>query len=170
MIMVSPSRMRHLVQRFRWSLSSAPPSASGEQWLLGFLSAGEADLYRAMSAQDRRHAVDCGRRVEDLGPEAIVASALHDVGKTEAGLGTMGRVGATLLSPVVRSAHPGFFGRAAVYKQHPERGAALLAATGSAPLAVAWAAEHHEPKAKWSPVIDPEVGRRLLAADDDVHD
>jgi len=168
MILVAPGKIRHLVQRFRWSLSSAPPAAHDERWLLDLLTDAEIELYRAMSAQDRRHAVDCGRRVEDLGPAAVVASALHDVGKTESGLGTMGRVAATLLGPLVRPTHPGFLGCAAVYKQHPERGAKMLLAAGSNELAIAWAAEHHWPEAAWSSVIDLPTGRRLLAADDDV--
>lgn len=170
MIIAAPSRVRHLVQRFRWSLSSAPPAPDDEQWLLEMLSPAQAHLYRAMSPQDRRHAVDCARRVRDLEPCVIVASALHDVGKTESGLGTFGRVAATLVGPVARLDQPGFMGRAALYKQHPERGASALGAAGSDELVVAWAAEHHRAPADWSPAIDPAVGRRLLAADDDVHD
>jgi len=170
MIIVSPNRIRHLVARFRWSLSSAPPEAADEQWLVDLLTPAQAHLYRAMSPQDRRHAVDCGRRVQDLGPDVIAASALHDVGKTESGLGTFGRVAATLLAPIAQVDQPGFLGQAARYKQHPERGAAALGAAGSAELVVAWAAEHHRPEADWSPVIDPAIGRRLAAADDDVFD
>ena len=54
-----------------------------------------------MSRADRRHAAGVARRVEvALGDEAtrpvLAAALLHDVGKTESGLGTYGRVIATI--------------------------------------------------------------------------
>lgn len=97
----------------------------------------------------------------------LVAALLHDVGKVEAGLGTLGRVGATLAAPLlgrggltrVRSS------RTARYLAHDRLGADLLSGAGSHPLVVAWAREHHLPPERWS--VPPGVGAVLKAADDD---
>jgi hypothetical protein len=48
---------------------------------------------------------------------------------------------------------------------HPELGADLLGLAGSAPLTVAWTAEHHLPPDQWT--VPAAVGDALKAADDD---
>src|SRR4051794_41861743 len=71
------------------------------------------------------------------------------MGKTACGLGTFGRVVATLAGLVARdraqawSSGRGIKRRIALYLSHPELGAGQLAEAGSDPLTVAWGREHH---------------------------
>ena len=102
----------------------------------------------------------------------LAAALLHDIGKIDAGLGTWGRVVATVVARVAGRdtakrwiARRGYTGRIGRYLHHPEIGADLLAAAGSAPLTVAWAKEHHTPAEAWT--IDPAIGRVLFEVDDD---
>jgi hypothetical protein len=111
-----------------------------------------------MSNADRRHSVAVARRI-DRGPETIAAALLHDVGKVESGLGTFGRVLATIIGPGRAR------GRMAVYLRHDLIGAELLAAAGARPLVVTWAREHHLPPERWT--VPPDIGAALKAADDD---
>jgi hypothetical protein len=88
------------------------------------------------------------------------------VGKLDAGLGTFGRVGATVVGEVVgRDRAARSSGRVGRYLSHDEGGAELLTAAGSHPLTVAWARQHHLPEASWT--VPGPVGRALKAADDD---
>ena len=97
---------------------------------------------------------------------ALAAALLHDCGKIDSGLGTFGRVGATLWAAVRgRARATEGDGRVATYLQHPERGAVRLRAAGADPLTVAWAAEHHLPTSAWT--IPTTVGKVLKDADDD---
>jgi len=161
----------HLARRTLWSLRKPAPDAADEAWLLEMLTANERDLYFEMDEVDRAHALSCARAVENETAEVIVASAMHDVGKIEASLGTPGRVVATIcgLSIADRAnAWPpnrrGLRGRIARYLDHSERGAARLLDAGSSELAVAWAREHHfGPERR---TIDPDMFALLLAADD----
>ena len=57
----------------------------------------------------------------------------------------------------------GFKRQVALYARHPELGADMLARTGSDPLTIAWAREHHSPETAWT--VPVEVGRVLRAAD-----
>lgn len=164
------SELPHLAQRTLWSLKKPVPDPDGEVWLIAQLNERERMLYRSMAAVDRAHAINCARAVEDLGVEAIVASAMHDVGKTEAGLGTPGRVGATLagllFAPRARSweGTRGVRGQIARYLDHAERGAKILADAGSSALAIAWAREHHLSPDECT--ITPATAERLRLADE----
>ncbi len=150
----------HLARRFFQSLLGRGPDPEAEAWLLAMLNPAEAGLYRRMSRPDRAHAVRSARHAALTNDGLRVAAGLHDVGKTEAGLGTAARVGATLAGAVC----PGrLSGRWAQYRDHPELGAALLREAGSAHLAVVWAAEHHLTPDKQS--LPPEVAATLAAAD-----
>ena len=86
--------LRHLVRRLRWSLRSHDFAPESEAALLDRMSAAETALYRRLTVVDRHHAVHNAAHCIDagLGDELVVAAALHDVGKLEAGLGTSGRV------------------------------------------------------------------------------
>src|SRR5439155_19397161 len=107
---------------------------------------------------DRRHSSAVARRAG--GPEEVSAAALlHDVGKVEAGLGTFGRVLATVIGPGRAK------GRMATYLRHDQIGARLLAEAGARPLVVTWAAEHHLPPERWT--VPREIADRLKSADDD---
>jgi predicted HD phosphohydrolase len=130
-----------------------------------------------MSNADRRHAVGVARRVvADLGPGAerpvVAAALLHDVGKIESGLGTFGRVAATVTGEVAGRARAqrwvtsrGARRRVGLYLSHPHLGADRLAAAGSDPLTVTWTAEHHLGAQAWT--LDPDIAAALKAADDD---
>jgi hypothetical protein len=161
----------HLVRRFLGSLKPGGPPPADEAWARDALLAGERPLWDRMSGPDRRHAVAVARRAEAaLGPRAtrpvVAAALLHDVGKVESGLGTLGRVGATLVGAVVgRKRLARGDGRLGRYARHDALGADLLGAAGSHTLTRTWAREHHLPEARWT--LDPEVGAALKAADDD---
>ena len=160
----------HLAQRTLWSLRSPKPKPSEEAWLLSLLSAKETLLYRSMSMTDRAHAILCARAVEHRGAEVAVASALHDVGKTPSGLGTPGRVIASVAALTTydqaRSwkGTGGLKGRIGMYLHHSELGAAALEEAGSSDLAIAWARDHHLPLDQQQ--IDTELAAELKAADD----
>jgi hypothetical protein len=85
-----------------------------------------------MSNQDRRHSAKVARRFVAARPgstRAEVAGALlHDVGKIECGLGTWGRVAATLVGPRTD--------RFRKYRDHEHIGAILADAAGSDPVTV----------------------------------
>lgn len=167
----------HLVKRFFGSLLPIGPSKADAAWAQEQLLPEEVDVWQRMSAQDRRHAAGVARRVERaLGAEAtrpvLAAALLHDCGKVVSGLGTYGRVIATL--SVKAAGHDvamawtetrGFTRRVGLYVEHPRLGADLLGVAGSAPLTVAWAAEHHLPPEQWT--VPAEIGQALKAADDD---
>ncbi len=106
----------------------------------------------------------------DAGRPVVAAALLHDVGKLGCGLGTMGRVVATLaIAGTSRSTLEawaggrGFTGRVGRYFCHPESGALLLEAAGSDAFTVAWAREHQNPPGSWS--VDARLAEVLAGAD-----
>jgi hypothetical protein len=141
------------------------------------LNENEHRLWRRMSKADRRHAIGVARRVEQtLGLEAtkpvLAAALLHDVGKVTAGLGTYGRVVATIAGAAAGHTMAaawtegrGFTRKVGLYLRHPSLGADMLALAGSDPLTVTWAREHHLPEDEWS--LPPAIANVLKAADDD---
>jgi hypothetical protein len=177
-------RPAHRARRFGRSLVSSAPATEDEEWARSFLTDGEAAAFARMSANDRRHSIGVARAVAahldriglegvgDPGARWVLAAALtHDVGKSVAGLGTYGRVVATLSGWV--GGHDmadhwadtrGFTRRVGLYLNYPRLGADLLAMAGSDPRVVAWAAEHHEPEEAWT--VPVEAGRLLADADD----
>jgi hypothetical protein len=167
----------HLAKRFFGSLVPFGESKEDRAWVQEALLPGELEIWHRMSRQDRRHAAGVARRVErSLGHEAtrpvIAAALLHDCGKCVSHLGTTGRVIATLSAKVAGrdmaeawSETTGFTRRVGLYLEHPRLGADLLGLAGSAPLTVAWAAEHHLPPEDWT--VPQDVGHVLKDADDD---
>ena len=122
----------HLAARFVTSLPPTPPSVDDEVWVDEHLLAGERALWIQLSNQDRRHSAAVARRFVLERPAAtraeIAGAILHDVGKIECGLGTFGRVVATLVGPRTRSF--------AAYHDHEEIGAEMAQAAGSDPATV----------------------------------
>ena len=167
----------HLTKRFFGSLAPGGPPERDRQWVESVLSDAEYALWVRMYGPDRRHSAgvarEVGRRLGDDATAPVLAAALlHDVGKIDAGLGTWGRVVATLSAKVagrdtarlwVRSR--GFTRKVGLYLQHPDIGGDMLALAGSDPLTVAWAREHHLPEAEWT--VPPAVARVLHEVDDD---
>jgi hypothetical protein len=168
----------HLIRRFVGSLSPAQPAPAEERWAQSFLLPGEVALWRRMSNPDRRHAIGVAHRVEDaLGAGAtrpvLAAALLHDAGKVTSGLGTSGRVLATLAAGAFghHRAHAWAASRRrptrriGLYLLHAQLGADLLTAAGSDPLTVAWAREHHDDPSRWT--VPSELADALKVADDD---
>jgi hypothetical protein len=173
------ARLGHLTRRFFGSLRPGGPPRSELVWVDAQLLDREVDLWRQMSGPDRRHAVVVARRVErSLGHEAsrevLAAALLHDVGKTQSGLGTYGRVIATLSGAAVGhdtetiknwTRTRGFTRRVGLYLQHPKLGGDLLGMAGSDPLTEQWAREHHLPPDEWT--VPADIAVALHEADDD---
>lgn len=122
----------HLVRRFALSWSRRPPS--GDDWLFvtSVLDPPLADLWRALTPADQRHALEVTRRFLDRRPGAtrdeLAGALLHDIGKLGTDLGTLGRVLATLVGR--RGA------RFAAYHDHERIGADLVARAGGSPTTV----------------------------------
>lgn len=167
----------HLTKRFIGSLVPMEPPRRDAAWAEEQLLPGEVDLWRQMSRADRRHAVGVARRVRrTLGDRAdrpvLAAALLHDVGKLASGLGTYGRVVATVFVKVAGRARArswidrrGFAHRLGTYSEHPRLGGDMGERAGSDPFTVAWTREHHLPSHEWS--VPPPIGQVLRAADDD---
>jgi hypothetical protein len=126
-------KLWHLAARFFTSLSPRPAAPDDIAWATSHLSSAEADLWLAQSNQDQRHSAAVARRFAAARPgatrEEIAGALLHDVGKVECGLGTFGRVAATIVGPRTTAFR--------AYHDHEEIGAAMAAAAGSAPETVA---------------------------------
>lgn len=176
----------HRARRFARSLIARAPSDDDTRWAHDRLTEGEQRLFDKMPAVDRSHSIAVARcvasRLGELGlsdsdsdgdARWILAAALtHDVGKSVAGLGTYGRVVATLSEAVggasmarVWADKRGMTRKVGLYLQYPTLGADLLAVAGSDERVVAWAAQHHEPEESWTVPI--EAGRILRDADDE---
>jgi hypothetical protein len=127
------SGVGHLARRFVRSLSPAEPPADEAAWATGHLSPGERALWQSMAVADRRHSIEVARRFVARRPaaprEEVAGALLHDVGKVEAGLGTFGRVVATVVGPRTP--------RSRRYHEHEAIGARLATAAGSSPATVA---------------------------------
>jgi hypothetical protein len=173
----------HRARRFVGSLVGGPPPPEDSEWAARWLSERERTAFDRMSGNDRRHSIGVARAVaahldrvgldeDDAAARWIVAAALlHDVGKSVPGLGTYGRVVATLSGWV--GGHDmaaswadtrGFTRKVGLYLQYPELGADVLRMAGSDDRIVAWAAEHHLPQEDWT--VPVEAGRLLADADD----
>ncbi len=167
----------HYARRFVTSLSRRPPDPADDAWVRATVTASEWPLYARLGNPDRRHAAAGGRELvrllgPDVDPVLVRASILHDVGKVHADLGTVGRSFATVLTVALGDARvrgwrdrPGWRGRVGRYEDHADRGAGELAAAGSPPEVVAWAAGHHHPDRLAGLGLDPTVVAALVRAD-----
>ena len=125
------SQLAHLRRRFAGSLSRREPDLADTAWVDAQLLDPESQLWHRMSAADRRHSIAVARRFEAHGPwsrEEIAGALLHDVGKVDAGLGTMARAAATIVGPRTP--------RFRRYHDHERIGAELLAVAGSAHVTI----------------------------------
>ena len=126
------TKVWHLAARFVTSLPPTPPSVEDELWVDDHLLTGERSLWVQLSNQDRRHSAAVARRFVLERPAAtraeIAGAILHDVGKIECGLGTFGRVVATLVGPRTAAF--------TAYHDHEDIGAAMAKAVGSDPATV----------------------------------
>ncbi len=126
------TKLWHLAARFVTSLPPTPPTVDDEVWVDDHLLTGERALWVQLSNQDRRHSAAVAHRFVEYRPDAtraeIAGAILHDVGKIECGLGTFGRVVATLVGPRTRSFR--------AYHDHEAIGAAMAQQAGSDPATV----------------------------------
>jgi hypothetical protein len=126
-----PGHVRHLARRFFTSLSRREPDVADTAWVDSQLLDSESQLWHRMTAADRRHSIMVGRRFDAAGTwsrDEVAGALLHDIGKVDCGLGTFGRVVATVVGP--RTAR---FRR---YHDHEQIGADLLTAAGSSPATI----------------------------------
>jgi len=170
-------RASHLVSRFAGSVRPGGPRAADVAWVESRLSPAELALWQRMPAADRRESVAVARRfVRNHGTEpldALVAAALlHDVGKTEANLGTVGRSLATMAGVLAGhdvapawQARGGISRRFALYLRHEEVGAGMLEIAGARREAVAWARAHHHAE-QWDDLPFPRSAANALARAD----
>ena len=172
----------HLIRRFFEALLLGGPHETDRVWVESVLSQKEYTLWARQYPPDRRHSASIARQVErQLANDALLnedtrwvlaAALLHDIGKIEAGLGTWGRVFATIVAKLVGPqrarrwiVRDGYRGRVGDYLNHPEIGAELLRVAQSDPRTIAWAAQHHKQPAKWT--IPAEIARVLHEFDND---
>jgi hypothetical protein len=129
---LSPRSSWHLIARFFTSLPPTPPPAKHEIWVDEHLLPGERTLWVNLNNQDRRHSALVARRFVVERPGAtraeIAGAILHDVGKIECGLGTFGRVVATVVGPRTT--------RFKAYHDHEAIGARMASEVGSDPVTV----------------------------------
>jgi hypothetical protein len=163
----------HRVERFVRSVFSVAPSPEQIRWATSFLTAAEQKLFLRMPSVDQSHCIGVARAVaahlDSVGlaesdPDAVwivAAALLHDVGKSVCGLGTYGRVVATISEALGGSdmalhwvERGGMTRKVGLYLQYPKLGADLLSLAESDDRVVAWAAEHHLPPEKWSLPMD----------------
>jgi HD domain len=173
-------RAAHLVSRFAGSLRPGGPPAADVAWVEEVLQPGELTVWQRMPAADRRESVRTGRGLAAAldgtphsGDERYLAAALlHDVGKSEARLGAVGRSLATMagaaaghdMAPAWQS-RGGIRRKFGLYLRHDEVGAGMLEMAGARPEAIAWARTHHHPE-QWEQLSIPlDVARALARAD-----
>jgi putative nucleotidyltransferase with HDIG domain len=132
-----PGDLVHLTRRFVTSLAPGPPAVVDEVWAESWLLPAEVELWRRLTNQDRRHCIQVARHFVAIRPAAtraeIAGALLHDIGKAEVGLSTVGRSLARALGPRT--------GRMRRYLDHERIGAEMLAAGGSDPVTVELVAE-----------------------------
>ena len=165
------SRAVHLVSRFFGSWRARPLDPADRAFVRLHLTPEELPVWETLGRADRAESVAVARRLTlALGPDAdsryVAAALLHDVGKTDAGLGTIGRAGATVVAGLASHGRarswPNAVGR---YVSHDDRGADLLRRAGARPETVAWAAAHHRRERFAATGIPLEVCELLAAAD-----
>lgn len=130
-------RPHHLAARFFVSLDRRPPAPVDQAWAESQLLPAERALWCRQSTVDRRHTIKVAKRFVAARPSAtraeIAGALLHDIGKLECGLGTWGRVAASIVG--------GRTERFRSYHDHERIGADLVAAAGSEPDTIDLVAE-----------------------------
>lgn len=114
--------LTHLFRRAVTSFSNALPAETEMALAESVLNREEFTLWCTMDGRDMRHSIAVLRRFDKMAPGATAAeraaALLHDVGKTQSGLGWCARVFATVVGPRGR--------RFAAYHAHESIGAGML--------------------------------------------
>lgn len=147
----------HLARRFVGFLTAKPLTPAEQSTVRSILSPPLAQAYFAQQSEDQRHAFDVRERLG--GHEFLYEAALlHDIGKTDSGLGAISRSFATMWNRVGLPAT----GRWSEYLNHGEAGAQQLEGLGAGDLAIAFARHHPGTTPRG---IDPEAWHLLEQAD-----
>jgi hypothetical protein len=147
----------HLARRFLGYVTSNPPNSDELDTVRTQLGADLFDLFIMMNPQDQRHAIEVAHRVED---DALVEAALlHDVGKSAAQVGAVGRSFTTIASAISIPVS----GSWDLYLDHGEIGASMLEAAGADTITIAFARFHPGPP---PPGVSPAQWHSLEEADD----
>ena len=171
----------HLAGRFFGALRPGGPTEADRAWVEALLEPAEYGLWARQPGYDRRHSAEVARQVEAAlagGAHAddsrwLACALLHDIGKLAAGLGTVGRVLATLVGRATDGAvadweeHRGLRRRIALYLRHPELGADMIEMAGGRAEVAHWAGAHHD-RARLDPSLMPApVVKALVESDAD---
>ncbi len=159
-----PGNWSHLAARF-FDVLTARPLSPAERDLLGtWLRDREVAIFTTQADADQRHGLECGLDVATLHPDRrdlIRAAILHDVGKRHAGLGTIGRVFASVAARL----HLPLRGRFALYARHGALGAEELERLGAEAFVIDFVRAHHGerpasiPEGDWQVLMDADRAR-----------
>jgi putative nucleotidyltransferase with HDIG domain len=136
---VTTTRWAYRVRQVR-SARRATISDADREEALSWLAPPLDQLFLRMAARDQAHALRVMRRLGDAAPLLRQAALLHDVGKVEAPMGSIGR-SLVVLARATRTTGlltilPGLGPRARRYLEHPRIGAEMLRGAGAdGPLA-----------------------------------
>jgi putative nucleotidyltransferase with HDIG domain len=171
-------RVTHLVTRFAGSIHPPLVADTDLVWIRSVLTEPEFDIWDEQPRADKAESLAVARRAQatlsqgDTAP-FIAAALLHDVGKTRARLGAVGRSAATIVAAVV--GHPrvrswattkrGWCHRVGLYIAHDDLGAQELRQAGARPEAIEWARVHHRPEVWSEGTISSEICVVLARAD-----
>jgi hypothetical protein len=165
------SRVAHLTMRFFETVRPRPVDEADRAWVRRVLSPEELTVWETLCAADRAESIAVARRTaQAIGPDCddryLAAALLHDVGKTDAQLGPIGRAGATVVAGMVSHGRARrWSNRVGRYIAHDDRGAVRLTAAAARPEAAAWAGAHHR-RERWAATGIPlEICEVLAAAD-----
>lgn len=153
--------LAHLARRFFGSIRARRPDPADQALIAKLLTSAESEVFWSQPVPDMAHAVRSAGAVQRLEPDRDDlrrAALLHDVGKRQAGIGTILRSVATACA-LMRIPTGGGMAR---YLRHGEIGARELEELGCEALVVQFARHHHGPRPDH---IDEADWNALLAAD-----
>ena len=169
--MTKRERAKHLSTRFFASVWAQDPDAADVAWVKLVLTPKELGVWKTLGRADRAESVAVARtfvreRGAEAEPQYVAAALLHDVGKTDAHLGPIGRSVATVVAGVVSHGRarsmPNRIGR---YIAHDDRGAARLETAGARREPVVWARIHHRSESWPESGIPADICAALARAD-----
>jgi len=165
------TRATHLIRRFFGSLRPRPVGEADVMWVRSVLTTPELRVWETLGPADRAESVVVAHRAaRALGPDAdpvwIAAALLHDAGKSEADLGTLGRAGATVVGIVMSKGRARHLpNRIGTYLAHDDIGAELLREAGARSEVSAWAGAHHRAEQWPATGLPAPVAAALAEAD-----